>query len=675
MEFGTYKSLVNSLSFGKKLPDAVYIHSSYLESTPPALVGFVEEMITKHGSELSWNVIKLSRRDFKISLLAYPTFDDVSYPSLEASLTIDVLREKSRRTSYRESDNPPILHRKETLVPTSYPKYQHFVELTREGEDAGLYENSRRIGFRKNWERLITQNGYALIDGRIASRNDHSIALATADESDIDIQRHLTAVDRDKLSTPMQSLARHGYLDGEHSILDYGCGKGHDLIELEAHGLDVVGWDPAYRPDGKKRPSDIVNLGFVVNVIEDRDERGDALRKAYSFANQLLVVSAMLGGDAITQKFKPYKDGVVTSRGTFQKYFSQSELREFIESILGTKAIAVGAGLFYVFKDEIDEQEFLVTRQRVKREWKQLVQRDRLSPSVDHQAVIEKNLDLFKDFWATCLDFGRPLANDEFERSEEIRRIIGSHRKALDASKEYFDEGDYEAAKIGRKKDLTVFLALSFFDRHRAYARMPISLQRDIRAFFEKPSVAYDFAKEALFAIADTEMISTACENAYKKLGCGNLIAGHSLTFAATLLDQLPPILRIYVGCATQLYGDIDTVDLIKIHTTSGKVSLMIYEKFDGLLPMLKERIKVRMRDQFVDFFDYSGRYEQQPLYKKSLYMLHDNAEFFEQQRFDQKLMSLGFDFGGYGPPLDDLLSAAKAEDTNELFAAIKTLD
>ena len=495
--------------------------------------------------------------------------------------------------------------------------------------------------------------------------------LASNDDASVNIQRHLTAVDRDKLSTPMQSLARHGYFDGDHSILDYGCGKGHDLIELEAHGLDAVGWDPAYRPDGEKRTSDIVNLGFVINVIEDRRERAQALISAYSLAKQLLVVSAMLGGEATTQKFTPYKDGVVTSRGTFQKYYSQSELREFIESSLKTKAVAVGAGLFYVFKDELIEQEFLATRQRVKREWQQLVQRDRLSPSVDYQAIIEKNLDLIKDFWSTCLDFGRPPANDEFDRSKEIRQIIGSHRKALEASKEYFGDEDYEAAKVGRKKDLTVYLSLSFFDRHRAYSRMPISLQRDLRAFFGKPALAYDFAKQALFAISDTEMIGTACQNAYKKLGCGKMTPGHSFTFAATLLEQLPPILRIYVGCATQLYGDIDAVHLIKIHTTSGKVSLMIYDDFSIPLPILKERIKIRMRDQFVDFFVYSSKYERKPLYFKSIYMLSDHDDYHRQKHFDEKLISLGLHFDDYGPPISDLLMEASKQNVKEIIDAI----
>jgi len=52
----------------------------------------------------------------------------------------------------------------------------------------------------------------------------------------------------------MQALARQNYLDGEYSVFDYGCGKGNDVRELEAHGLDVTFWDPVYHPDRAKRP-------------------------------------------------------------------------------------------------------------------------------------------------------------------------------------------------------------------------------------------------------------------------------------------------------------------------------------------------------------------------------------------------------------------------------------
>ena len=50
------------------------------------------------------------------------------------------------------------------------------------------------------------------------------------------------------------ALCIHDMMDGEYSVFDYGCGKGNDVRELEAHGLDVTFWDPVYHPDRAKRP-------------------------------------------------------------------------------------------------------------------------------------------------------------------------------------------------------------------------------------------------------------------------------------------------------------------------------------------------------------------------------------------------------------------------------------
>lgn len=38
-------------------------------------------------------------------------------------------------------------------------------------------------------------------------------------------------------------------------------------------------------------------------------------------------------------------------RGTFQKFFTQAELREYIEGVLGVQAISASPGIFYAFKD------------------------------------------------------------------------------------------------------------------------------------------------------------------------------------------------------------------------------------------------------------------------------------------------------------------------------------
>lgn len=654
MEFIPYKKKIESLVRGKRLPDATYVHRSELSSIPEDLAEFTFAIAAEYAAEVDWNVVKFSRRDFKLSLLSYPTFDEESYPSLKRSVTIDIVRKKARATDYSNSENPPILHRKETLVSPKYAKYSAFSAITKEGELLGLYEKSTRIGFKKSWELLISNKGFKLVDGHIVPKSA-AAPLSTDELNDVQIHRHRTAIVREQLSAPMQRLAHHGYLSGENSVLDYGCGKGHDLLELEAHGVDAIGWDPEFRPEGKRRKSDVVNLGFVINVIEERTERADALMKAFELTRRVLAVSAMIGGESTVEKYRPYKDGVITSRNTFQKYFSQSELRSFIETTLNKQALAVAPGIFFVFKDELEEQRFLANRQRVSRSWRQITKREKLSPEVNYQDLIEKHIDLVREFWEVCLDYGRMPTNDEFERSAEVRMLLGSHKKAFDACSSYFGSNDFEQARAGRIEDITVFLALSFFGRRQAYAKMPVSLQRDIKAFFQKVSTAQELSRLALFSVAEPKRITEACFEARERLDCGHLESDHSYVVDVKKLNALPGLLRIYVGCASQLYGDIESVDLVKIHMGSGKVSLMIYDDFKKPLPLLKERIKIRLRDQEIDWFYYGGEYEPQPLYLKSLYMSDDESGFEKQQAFDRRVARLpGIDLTDHGPTLSE---------------------
>lgn len=654
MEFTAYTALVEALLIGKRLPDATYLHHSALRWVSKELAEFTTQLAEEYADDLEWDIAKYFRRDFKVSLLSYPTFLEESYPALSSSVTIDLVRKKVRKIDYSESENPPILHRKEAFVAPTHPSFSGFTAITKEGEALGLYENSKRIGFKKTWGQLISSKGYTLVNGRLVAKADRNQSIQD-EKNDVNIERHRTAIYRDQLSSPMQCLARHDYLNNENSVFDYGCGKGHDIAELEAHGLDAVGWDPEYRPETRKRCSDIVNLGFVINVIEDRAEREAVLKEAFQLSKKVLAVAVMIAGDATIQRYTPHKDGVITSRNTFQKYYSQSEIRSFIEAVLQHSAIAVAPGVFFVFKDEQEEQRFLSMRQRVRREWRQVTVRHRTATTADHADLINANEPLFREFWTTCLDLGRPPANDEFERSEELRRIIGSPKKAFTGCSKYFDATEYQAAQEGRMEDLLVFTALSFFGRQQAYRKMPVGLQRDIKTFFGKPSIAHDAARESLFSVASTEGITAACLNARERLDCGYLEADHSYTFCSAMLSRLPSILRIYVGCAMQLYGDIDEVDLIKIHMTSGKVSLMIYDDFSKPLPLLKARIKVRLRDQEIDWFYYGGAFASQPLYLKSLYLDEHSPTLAAQDRFDRQITRLkGIDLSAQGPSLPE---------------------
>jgi len=106
------------------------------------------------------------------------------------------------------------------------------------------------------------------------------------------------------------------------------------------------------------------------------------------------------------------------------------------------------------------------------------------------------------------------------------------------------------------------------------------------------------------------------------------------------------------VGCAERLYGDIDAADLVKIHIQSGKLTLSRFDDFEGKpLPAMVERIKIKLRQLDVDFFDYSRQHIPPLLYLKSRYMAPDQAGYKQQRAFDEKLLALEeFDFSSYGP-------------------------
>jgi hypothetical protein len=70
MDFPQYKKLVSNLGIGKVLPDATYLHESTLADINSDLTGLVSTISNALKiSDDTWNIIKFSRRDFKLTLL------------------------------------------------------------------------------------------------------------------------------------------------------------------------------------------------------------------------------------------------------------------------------------------------------------------------------------------------------------------------------------------------------------------------------------------------------------------------------------------------------------------------------------------------------------------------------------------------------------------------------
>ncbi len=110
MDFAEYKKLVGQLKVGKNLPDAIYLHESAIAAIPHDLLAYLLKTIGEFElTSTSWNIVKFFKKDFKISLLHYPSFFEDSYPALHESYSIDLRKGTVRSSSYEKSDNPPIL--------------------------------------------------------------------------------------------------------------------------------------------------------------------------------------------------------------------------------------------------------------------------------------------------------------------------------------------------------------------------------------------------------------------------------------------------------------------------------------------------------------------------------------------------------------------------------------
>jgi len=620
MDYDKYKSLVAKMPLGKSLPDAIYVHESAVTYLPIELQNLISNVASALKIDRNeWNLLKFFKRDFKLTYLHYPDFEVYAYPPLKKSHSVDLEKLSFRTVNYADSPNPPILHRKETFIHKSHPSLILFEEITKEGELAGLFNNTRSIGFKVNWENKIQSLGYYLDEkGRLHSKVQF---LEREKQEELEIKRHLTAIDRNRLSQPMQILARHGYLNGESSVLDYGCGKGDDVRELEAHGVDVVSWDPVHNPEGEKTKSDIVNLGFVINVIEDRLERDATLKDAWSYVGTLLIISAMVAGESFIANFRPYKDGIVTSRNTFQKYYAQTELKDYIETVLSESPVAVGQGIYIVFKNKIEEQKFLLERQKIKRVWNHLAAHKKpANPKISAADIIEKDKALFEDFYLTVLNLGRMPSSSEFEHIPQIRTYATSLKRGYEALIEVHGREAIEQSIEDRKRDLTVYFALSLFSKRKMYSKMPDSLKKDIKEFFQSYNNALEIASKVLFSVGDSELITEVSTQTYRLFQTGEFNEGHSWIIKTEMIQSLPSILRIYIGCASQLYGDIEDIHLVKIHFRSGKVSFLRYDDWSKQTPLLVERIKVKLREQDIDFFEYGGAYMPTPLLNKKIY-------------------------------------------------------
>ena len=425
-------------------------------------------------------------------------------------------------------------------------------------------------------------------------------------------QRHRTAISRTTISRPLRLALETELIDDDSTVLDYGCGRGDDIRALQARGIACQGWDPVHRPEGTRQESDVVNLGYVVNVIENPDERSETLCEAWKLAQKVLLVSARLSVEARGATHRIYNDGYLTQRGTFQKFFTQSELREWIDTTLGVSSVAAGPGIFFIFRDNALRQTYAASRYR----------RSLAVPSQYQSDVLfERHQDILTPLIHFVTFRGRLPDESELQESALLREVFGSIPRAFRVIRSATGKEQWETIHEERSQDLLIYLALERFKGRPRFSALPHDLQRDVKSFFGTYRRACEIADELLFSVGNMETVKAAC----KEATCGKLTP-EALYVHTSALPNLPPVLRVYEGCARRYIGAVEGANVIKLNRRTPKISYLSYPDFErDPHPALSESLVVQLQTFDVRYFDYRDSDSPPILHRKEEFVSADH--------------------------------------------------
>ena len=155
---------------GKHVGGFSYYHVLLAAERKEVLAYLVDLQHRMCGQPFEFNVVKLDGRS-RVSFLRYGDFG-APFPVLIRVLSCDAVHGTAREISYSRRRNPPILHRKELLLPAGNPLVAKAVALTEILEGNGAFTDTKRIGTRDGWAARLASLGLSISDeGGVWSAN------------------------------------------------------------------------------------------------------------------------------------------------------------------------------------------------------------------------------------------------------------------------------------------------------------------------------------------------------------------------------------------------------------------------------------------------------------------------------------------------------------------------
>ncbi|MEU1413724.1 DNA phosphorothioation-associated putative methyltransferase [Streptomyces sp. NPDC005731] len=162
---------MNASIAGKFTATALYVHRRALHRIPVVLRLYEQCASIAAGRPGEWSVVKLRHQGRGVSWLDYPEFNTDPHPRIAASYAVDLKTLKSSFTSYADSTNRPLLHRKHEFLAEDDPDAPKYRRLTDAEVRAGLYESPHLIGTEEGWNRALVRCERELRGHRLVRRN------------------------------------------------------------------------------------------------------------------------------------------------------------------------------------------------------------------------------------------------------------------------------------------------------------------------------------------------------------------------------------------------------------------------------------------------------------------------------------------------------------------------
>ena len=449
-----------------------------------------------------------------------------------------------------------------------------------------------------------------------------------------DVRREKTAIVRYRYSRPVMLALSHALIVPGTSVFDYGCGRGEDLRYLQSVGIEATGWDPHFSPDTSIEPADFVNLGYVLNVIEDPDERGKTLKRAYDLAKRVLMVAVRV--DRSLETAPQFSDGVLTQIGSFQKLYSQGEFKEYLLKVLGTRPHMAALGIAYVFKDEALECAYLASliHRRIDSSTLLVVQQFSEDP-------------VAKSYISLTATLGRPPIPSEFPDYPLLLDRFGSPARIERLAQRHSSAAAIEEAREKRREDILTYAAMMLLQGLKPvpFRSLAQELQCDIRMLWPSYADVFPEAKKFLFGIGDASTVRRCCEQSSvgKKLP-------DALYVHCSAEEQLPAVLRLLLFAARQVVGDVE-YNVAKIALDGRSISFLNYADFEeDPHPALLYSMRVYLPRAEYTIRNYSGSDNPPVLHRKELFVdpLHPLYRTFRELSLEEERLGLlgGIDIG-----------------------------